>query len=342
MHNQFITMIAPPCTSGFLHEEPGFRLVFGAGAADAGIDAAGEGYLLLTTERAAGDLPDAAARAGAIEHVAPGRVDELAGELFGRLGAASATTILSLGGGRVVDTAKALVGAGVAERVVAIPTSLSAAEMTRFHRSAAGAPPAAGGTRPELVANDPALSASQPPPDLAASTANSIAHALAATTSPRATPVSASVARTAIERLSTGWEGAEPDCNALALGAALAGWSVNLSGLGLHHLLSQTVVRERGIAHGYGNLALLGPTIAWLAEHEPAALAWIESSLDAPLASLADRLCDVAGVAGLAALGVTDESLDAVVDAALERPDLARLAPGFDRDDVLGYYERAM
>ncbi len=335
-------MIAPPNANGFLHDETGFQLVFGTGAADAGIDAAGDGYLLLATERALGDLPEAAARAGSVEHVPAGRVDELAGALLDKLGKDAAPAILSLGGGRVVDTAKALAGAGVAEQLVAIPTSLSAAEMTRFHRRAIGAGPAARSVRPGLVANDPALSASQPTADLAASTANSVAHALAATTSPRATPISASGARTAIERLVSGWDGSEPDRYSLALGAALAGWSVNLSGLGLHHLLSQTVVRERGLAHGYGNLALLGTTVAWLAEHESAALTWIETTLDLPLATFAERLRKTAGVSGLASLGVDTGDLDAVVDAALERPDLARLAPGFDRDDVLAYYERAM
>ena len=45
---------------------------------------------------------------------------------------------MALGGGRVVDTAKAIAGAG--EGVcAAVPTTLSGAEMTPFHRTPAGA-----------------------------------------------------------------------------------------------------------------------------------------------------------------------------------------------------------
>ena len=44
---------------------------------------------------------------------------------------------MALGGGRVVDTAKAIAGA-VGARCAAIPTTLVGAEMTPFHRLPAG------------------------------------------------------------------------------------------------------------------------------------------------------------------------------------------------------------
>lgn len=335
-------MIPPPKASEFVHEEPGRRILFGAGAARAGLEIAGDGYLLLTTERAVAALPGAADGAASVEHVPPGRVDEVAGRLFARLGPGSAPVIVALGGGRVIDTAKAFAGASLADDVIAIPTSLSAAEMTGFHRPAAGAPPGSRFVLPSVVANDPALSASQPVADLAASTANSTAHALAAATAPRATPISASGARTAIECLDAGWQAAEPDRPLLALGALLAGWSVNLSGLGLHHLLAQTVVRERGIAHAYGNLALLPATVEWLAANDGDAVAWLEAGGGRPLRELAARLREVAGVDGLAALGVAEGDLGPVVDAAVARADLPYLAPQLDRAGVEGYYRRAL
>jgi len=55
--------------------------------------------------------------------------------------------------------------------VAAVPTTLSAAEMTRGHRRARGTPQDAPGVRPAIVINDPAFGASQPEPGLAASAA---------------------------------------------------------------------------------------------------------------------------------------------------------------------------
>jgi alcohol dehydrogenase class IV len=332
----------PPNSLDFTLEEPGRRIVFGAGAVRVALAAAGSGYLLLTTQRALATLPTADHGAAAVETVPIGRVDEIAGEMLMRLGAGSHPLIVALGGGRVIDTAKALAGAAVADAVVAIPTTLSAAEMTAFHRPAVGAPPGSRFVRPAIVGNDPALSASQPKADLAASTANSVAHAVAAATSPRATPVTAASARTALECLEAGWADEQPARTRLALGALLAGWSVGYSGLGLHHLLAQTVVREFGLAHGYGNLALLPVSLRWLAERDPEALAWIESGLDGTLAALADRLAEAAGVRGLAGLGVSETTIERAIDAAMARPDMAYLAPELTHEDVARLYGEAL
>ena len=76
----------------------------------------------------------------------------------------------------VIDTAKAL-AAVTGRGAAAIPTTLSAAEMTKVHRLPAGAK-ATGVVRPRVVINDPALSASQPDAELAASAANSGGHGL--------------------------------------------------------------------------------------------------------------------------------------------------------------------
>ena len=46
--------------------------------------------------------------------------------------------LVALGGGRVIDVAKALAAADPPRRVAAIPTTLSGAEMTAVHRHVAG------------------------------------------------------------------------------------------------------------------------------------------------------------------------------------------------------------
>ena len=94
--------------------------------------------------------PALAERAAVVHDVAPGRVDELAGALLDIVDPGE--LIVALGGGRVIDTAKALAAARAAPhcrpRVAAIPTTLSAAEMTAVHRRAAGADTSLPGVRP--------------------------------------------------------------------------------------------------------------------------------------------------------------------------------------------------
>ena len=70
--------------------------------------------------------------------------------------------LVALGGGRVIDTAKAI-GGVTGLPVAAIPTTLSGAELTAFHRIPAGVE-GAHMVRPSLVVADPLLMASQPPP----------------------------------------------------------------------------------------------------------------------------------------------------------------------------------
>ncbi len=78
----------------------------------------------------------------------------------------------------MIDVAKALAAADPPRRVVAIPTTLSGAEMTPIHRQAAGASQSSPGVRPTVVINDPVLSASQPVDELARSAANALGHAI--------------------------------------------------------------------------------------------------------------------------------------------------------------------
>src|SRR5712692_2980422 len=135
----------------------------------------GEGYVLLTTPRARERAGDLAEPAAAVHDVPEGRVDEVAGELRTEV---EGDTLLALGGGRVIDVAKALAAADPPRRVAAIPTTLSGAEMTAVHRHVVGVPITTPRVRPAIVVNDPALSASQPTAELAASAANALGHAV--------------------------------------------------------------------------------------------------------------------------------------------------------------------
>jgi alcohol dehydrogenase class IV len=269
--------------------------------------------------------------------VGDGLVDELAGDLLSAVD--DAQTLVALGGGRVVDTAKALAAArpaATAPRVAAIPTTLSAAEMTRLHRQACGGP-ADRHVRPALVLNDPALSASQPAAGLAASSANALSHALEAQASALASPVPSLAGREAAVLLREAWaqDPAEPDRDALALGALLSGYAIDGAWYGLHHVLAQTLVRVGGVGHGAANAVLLPHTLAALTQRTP------ELDADGAWRALARRLAERAGAPTLTALGIDDATIEACADAAAQRSELANTPPTADRTELSAIYEAA-
>src|SRR5947209_17859387 len=152
-----LTSLSPADT--FRWQDGERLIVFGRGAVAQSADLLADGYELLTTPRAlmhTGQLRD---RAAAVHEVKPGPVDEAAASLRSQV---RSELLVALGGGRVIDVAKALAAADPPRRVAAIPTTLSGAQMTAIHRHAPGVPADTPRVRPAVVLNDPGLCASQP------------------------------------------------------------------------------------------------------------------------------------------------------------------------------------
>src|SRR4051812_18506943 len=310
-------------------------IAFGRGVVDEAVDVlGGPGYTLLTTERARDAAPHVADAAASIRLVPSGHVDELAAGLLDVEG----DRIVALGGGRVIDTAKAIVAAHGAGRAMAVPTTLSGAEMTRVHRHAKGVEESTPRVRCAAVVFDPALAASQPVEELAASSLNALGHAVEAPCTVQANPVATLAAQEAARLLAGAWAGAEPDRDALALGALLAGYALDSTALGLHHVLAQTLVRVAGLGHGPANAAMLPHTVGALARRRPEAIAAF--ALD--LAGVALRIRARTGAAGLRDLGLDPDVLPRCADAAAGRPQLAPTPPAADRAEILGLYESAL
>ncbi|HEY2600776.1 MAG TPA: iron-containing alcohol dehydrogenase [Thermoleophilaceae bacterium] len=281
------------------------------------------GYALLTTERAAAAAPALVDGAGVVLEVPPGAVPDCAAFVRGEVGE---RPVVGLGGGRVIDSAKAIAAAdGLA--VAAIPTTLSGAEMTRIHRLPAGVE-GVGLVRPSLVIGDPALLGSQPMPGLAASAMNALAHASEALYTPYANPAADACALDAAALIARGLGADEPDRRALALAGILAGYAIGSAGLALLHVLSQTTVRETGAPHAKVYSALLPPVLAFMARRAPDALGRLAKALGAEsedpeqAAPLAAGLAQYTGVSRLSEIGVKADSFDEIVRAALGRPEL--------------------
>jgi alcohol dehydrogenase class IV len=311
---------------------------FGTGVAVDGGDLLGqggfEGFALLTTERAAAEAPDLAGRAPWTVLVPAGRVDEISAELLERTswgrgsgGQGDPPPLVALGGGRVIDTAKALAGAtGV--RCAAIPTTLSGAEMTPFHRLPAGVD-GARMVRPALVIADPDLMASAPPTRLAASAMNALAHAMEALYTPFRSPVTDLAALRAAALLAGGITREPPGRGDLALGAVLAGSASGSTGIAFHHALCQTVVRTAGSPHAETNAVVLPHSARLMAGRAPGPMSELAGALGDgagdPEAAAGDiaRIAARCGHTRLATLGVTEEHLPAAAAAAASHPALA-------------------
>lgn len=316
----------------FRHVEPGRTIVFGPGALAASTDLLGAGYTLLSTARALASQPDLARGAARTFEVPAGPVDEVAARLRATV---KGERVVAFGGGRVIDVAKALAAADPPRDVIAIPTSLSGAEMTGVHKHASGVDPRTPRVRAAVVINDPELSASQPTTDLAASTGNALAHAVTAIYSNRATPFSAAVGREAVARLERSWASTEVDTEEVALGALLCGWAVDHSGLGPHHALAQTAVATGHIPHAQANAALLPQTIAALRTRRTDAPPELTAA-----ERLASRLQATAS-ATLAPLVEDDATLHTAVATAADRPEMTRFDPPLTADEIEAIYRAA-
>ena len=318
-------------------------IVFGPGSiSEAPALLGSDGYALLTTKRAAAAAPGIVQGAATAHIVRAGRVDEIAAKLRPEV---AAELLVALGGGRVIDTAKALAAADPPRRVAAIPTTLSGAEMTSVHRHVAGLPMDTPRVRPAIVINDPELCASQPVPELASSACNALGHAFDGPVTPLRNPVAEAAALKAIELVDVGLPAGagEPDRDALALGALLAGYVIGSTGYGLHHVLSQTLARFGGVGHGPANAIMLPYSLAALIVRFPDEIARLGAAADGDPIALATRLCALTGATRLRDVGVSesDGTLELCAKEAAGRPELHLTAPAADRDELLDLYRSA-
>ena len=298
-----------------------------------------ESFVLLTTERAEAQWPELAEAAAASVHVPSGPVPEAAAAARQQVGG---RPLVALGGGRVIDAAKAIAGADSLS-VAAVPTTLSGAPMTAIHRMPAGVDEW-NLVRPSLVIADPELMASQEPRARVASAMNALAHAAEALYGPLANPIAEMVALRGAEHLARGLDlqaeggGEDKVRTELALGSILAGHAVGLAGFALHHLLGQTLVRVTGVSHSGAYAVLLPYTLEAMLERATPAVTKLGEALGLGSrnpAAVPARVAELAALAGprrLSELGMEEGQIDAVVQAALERPDLANTPnpPGAD------------
>lgn len=293
-----------------------------------------EEFELLSTPRALAGARHLAAAAQAVHEVAPGQVPAAAAALLDALAPARkagdgvrARRLVAFGGGRVIDAAKAVAAVSRA-KVVAVPTTMSGAEMTGSHRLPAGAEERVTGTvRPSLVIADPEAMTSQPEAELRASSMNALAHGADTLYLPLSNPVSEMTALRGAgliaRSLDEGREGR--DREALALGSLLCGYAIDSAGMGLHHLVCQTLVRLCGTPHAETNAAILPHSVALLAGRAPEPYERLAAALETERGGLARRIEELGAPRPLGQVGGEASKLDEAIETMLQRPELQRV-----------------
>ncbi|HEV2858423.1 MAG TPA: iron-containing alcohol dehydrogenase [Solirubrobacterales bacterium] len=309
-----------------------------------------EEFELLSTSRALAGAGELSAGASGVHEVQPGQVPAAAAMLLDALSpprkaskGERARPLVALGGGRVVDVAKAIASVG-GQEVVAIPTTMSGAEMTGSHRLPEGAEDRMRGTvRPALVIADPDAMTSQPEEQLRASSMNALAHGADTLYLPLSNPVSEMTALRGAGLISAALDdGREKrDRSALALGSILCGYAIDSAGMGLHHLICQTLVRLCGTPHAETNAAILPHSVALLAERAPEAYERLAAALGTDRPSLAERIEGLGHPPRLGEVGGDTSKLDEAIEAMLQRPELQRVPRPPGRGELRALVEAA-
>jgi alcohol dehydrogenase class IV len=332
-------------SEGFVWDDAGRVVLFdrgGPGEAPAALAEHGFGaFDLLSTPRALAGAAALAAAASAVHDVPAGQVPDLAAALAGRVGDGP---LVALGGGRVIDTAKALAAISGAP-VAAIPTTMSGAEMTAIHRLPAGAEDRVQGmVRPRLVLADPDSMTSQPEPRLRASSMNALAHGADSLYTPFANPLAEDAALRGAAAIAAALDQppAERDRAALALGSLLCGYAIDSARFGLHHVVCQTLVRVCGSPHAETNAAVLPRALAFLAPQAPDRFVPLAQALGADLEGLERRVLELGGdPPGLGPIGADRAKLADALDGMLARPELGHVPVPPSREQLAELLERA-
>jgi|GEM_PF-339555 len=341
-------------TADFTWRDAGRTVVFLRGGVGEAVEVLREHgferFELLSTQRALGEVGELAEAAGRIHEVAMGPVPAAAAALMGALApppqaeeGVRVRPLVAFGGGRVIDVAKAVAAISGAE-VAAIPTTMSGAEMTAIHRLPEGAEERAKGmVRPRLVIADPAAMTSAPEAELRASSMNALAHGADTLYLPMSNPMSEMTALRGAELIgrTLDQERKERDTSDLALGSILCGYAIDSAGLGLHHVICQTLVRICRTPHAETNATILPNAVGFLAERVPEPYEQLAAALGTDFAGLPTRVEELGRPRPLGELGGDASKLDEAVEAMLQRPELSRVPGSVSRDELVALVRSA-
>jgi maleylacetate reductase len=333
-------------TVSFVHDQRQVRIVFGPGRLTSlpdELDRLGLRRVLLVATRYAARATEALAdRVVATvtdprphvptNQVATARTTGTAARIDG---------LVAIGGGSAIGLAKA-VALETGLPIVAVPTTYSGSEMTRmWGRTTGGRKETGRDVRvgPKLVIYDPDLLGTLPAATAAASALNALAHAVEALYAPDRTVFSDLAATAAVREIVGALYDVTPDPTRLLRGASLAGSSLDVTTMGLHHKLCHVLGGSLDLPHAQTHSAILPHVLGFNLGAVSVADRFEELGGTA-LPSRLQELARAFGVPGsLRALGMRRTAIDGVVDAVLRAPPANPMQ--LSKDTLRGVLERA-
>ena len=295
--------------------------------------------------------------------------------------ASGATALVAIGGGSVIDTAKAArlcaqlrctfaefladsPGFPVPEvALVAIPTS--AGTGSEVSGGSVVSDPEAGrkngianaNMRAQYALVDPLLTHSMPPTMTANTGIDALAQAIAAVVAKVRTPIGDGIALEAVRMMTPALVAAYRDGSdeaarsAMSCGSMMAGLAMNISDCAAEHSLGQAIGGIRHVPHGLTIGLVLAETLERERAHVPAQLERVADALGEPDDGSGDGSRAVRAVTRilreldfpvLSSLGVTDDDLDTLADAALDDFFITMAPAPWSRDEVLTAFGTAL
>ena len=312
----------------FTHDALPGRVVFGVGSVESlpgEVELLGASRVLMVHDVAVKDVADdlgerlGSRLAGAFtdiqQHVPAEAVE--AGERAAR--SVDADCAVTIGGGSTTGFGK-VIALKVGLPLVAVPTTYAGSEMTPIYGITSG------GRKntwrdlrvlPKVVIYDPALTASLPPFVTGPSGINALAHCVEALYGKGANPITSLMAEEGIRALARGIPGAvrEPadlEARSDALyGAYLAGASLAVVGMAVHHRICHVLGGTFGLAHGDVNAVILPHAARFNQKAASEALGRAARALgvDDAATGLFDFAQDVGAPTSLKQLGMREEDL---------------------------------
>jgi len=237
---------------------------------------------------------------------------------------------VAIGGGSTIGLAKAIAH-DLGLPIVAVPTTYSGSEATPIYGFTENGIKRTARDRkvlPSIVIYDPELAATLPPSLAGTSGMNALAHSVEALYAPDTNRFTSLLAAESIRALARSLplvvgEAANLDAIGEALyGAWLAGSTLGLASMGIHHKLCHTLGGTFGLAHAEVHTVILPHATAFNREAAPGAMRVIAEALGAEDAAqgVYDLAARLGAPVALRDIGMPAEGLDRAAKLATENP----------------------
>jgi len=305
---------------------------------------------------------------------------EMVDDAIAALAASGADVVVAIGGGSVIDTAKAArlcAELGVDFRgflasdrtyptpsrsLIALPTSAGTgsevsggaviSDLQNNTKSGIANP----SLRPQYALVDPRLTYSMPPSMTANTGIDALAQAIAGMVAKVRTPIGDAIALEAIRMMGRSLaratkDGSDAAARAdMACGSTMAGLTMNISDCTAEHSLGQAIGGVKHVPHGLTIGLVLAETLEREAAHVPDQLERVADALGVPQDGTSDGSRCVRAIRQILAdlrfpvlrdIGVTEDELDLLTDLALQDFFITMSPVPWTRDEVYAAFRAA-